>query len=306
VNLSARDRKLALFIGPAVLFAAYWFLALAPKREEASSAQLQVATAEQKRDDLSGQVANQASARRDFGSDYQTVVRLGKAVPTNVDMPSLIVQLDKASAGSGIRFERIKAGERLSATVTPGAAPPPAAAPAGEAANGAPPAAAPGGEKAATSGGQAAEKAGEAKQTSEAGSGAAPDATPGAADTAGASAAAAPGLDAVPLEFTFRGSFFELADLLHRLKRFVRLADTRLSVKGRLMTVAGFSFKQTETGAIEAQVQATAYLAPKAEGATAGATPSGPATPGATPAAGTGAPPSPSPSAAAPAAVATR
>jgi hypothetical protein len=32
---------------------------------------------------------------------YAQVVRLGKALPSSVDMPSLLVQLDAAAAGTG-------------------------------------------------------------------------------------------------------------------------------------------------------------------------------------------------------------
>ena len=37
--MSDRDRKIILAIVPLVLIVAYWFLLLAPKREEASKAQ---------------------------------------------------------------------------------------------------------------------------------------------------------------------------------------------------------------------------------------------------------------------------
>ena len=95
-----------------------------------------------------------------------------------------------------------------------------------------------------------------------------------------------PGLDAVPLEFSFQGDFFELADFLHRLKRFVYVASGGIQVKGRLMVIDSFSFKTGEEtgksssskgGSVQAEVKATVYLSPKQEGASAGATPQGPA-----------------------------
>ena len=84
-------------------------------------------------------------------------------------------------------------------------------------------------------------------------------------------------VDSVPLEFTFKGSFVELAGFFHRMKRFVHLSDGRVAVRGRLMTINGFDFKTMDFPRLEAQVFATVYLAPKREGSTAGATPSGPA-----------------------------
>jgi LuxR family maltose regulon positive regulatory protein len=38
VTLSARDRKILVFLAPLLLIAAYWFLLLAPKREEVTAA----------------------------------------------------------------------------------------------------------------------------------------------------------------------------------------------------------------------------------------------------------------------------
>jgi hypothetical protein len=45
-----------------------------------------------------------------------------------------------------------------------------------------------------------------------------------------------PGLDAVPLNFTFKGTFFDLADFLHRMKRFVRVVNNRAESLGEYPT----------------------------------------------------------------------
>ena len=46
-------------------------------------------------------------------------------------------------------------------------------------------------------------------------------------DRCGSDVGASPGWTAVPLNFTFTGSYFDLADFFHRVKRFVRVADGR-------------------------------------------------------------------------------
>jgi hypothetical protein len=82
------------------------------------------------------------------------------------------------------------------------------------------------------------------------------------------------------------GNFFSLADFFHDIKRFVRVANQNVVVSGRLITVDGvrFSSATDQFPRITAEVTATVYLSPKAQGATAGATPSGPApAPGAQP-----------------------
>ena len=51
----------------------------------------------------------------DYAKDYATVVRLGKAIPSTLDMPSLLVQLESAAKGTGIDFDSITVGERTTA-----------------------------------------------------------------------------------------------------------------------------------------------------------------------------------------------
>jgi hypothetical protein len=297
VNLSERDRKLLIFILPAVAIVAYWFLFLSPVRKEGSQLGDELAKQEQKRDQLQSQVSRLGQARNDFATDYAAVVELGKAVPTSVDMPSLLVQLDKASHGTGIAFERIHAGDRLpadsaSSSTTGGAS--------GSSAG--TPAVAAGGEKASTGPGKAVEKANDTKAKGDKAAGA-PAAGSAPAAAGSSQTSGVPGLDAVPLEFTFRGSFFDLADFFHRMKRFVHVINNRVDVRGRLMTIEGLDFKSTAFPRLEAQVTAKVYLTPKNEGATAGANPTGPGTPSGGKSASS---PASAPSASPPAAVISR
>ncbi len=120
-SMSDRDRKILLGVIPVVLIVAYWFLLLAPTRKEASAASAERTQQEQRRDSAKAEVAAAASAKTDFRSDYTQIVRLGKAIPAQVDMPSLLVQLEGAAKGTGIRFTKILQGERTA--LEPPAAP---------------------------------------------------------------------------------------------------------------------------------------------------------------------------------------
>jgi hypothetical protein len=273
VSLTDRDRKILLALVPLVLVAAYWFLLLAPKRDEASKIKEQLSQAQSARDSAQQKASQLAGAKQNFASDYATVIRLGKSIPSNVDMPSLLVQLDRASRGTGIKFTDIKAGERSAATTT--AAP-------GTPGGGAAGPTAPGAAPAQSAPGQAAQTAGNAVNTannaSSAAGGSAPAGGAAGTDPAAAGSASAPGLESVPLDFEFRGSFFDLADFFHRMKRFVRVANDQIVIRGRLMTINNFSFDTTGGfPEITAKVSATVYLAPKAQGVDAGASPQGPA-----------------------------
>ena len=293
MSLTDRDKKIARLLIPVLVLAGYWFLLLAPARQEATKAADALAKQEQRRDAARARADALASSKTGFASDYAELVRLGKAVPSSVDMPSLIVQLDNAARGTGIRFAKIGTGERTEAAA-PATTPPKAP---GEG-DGSQPAAA-GGQGAASGPGKAAESAGNTTNAANANSAEKSGVNPsdtqtssaaregsvpvggGAASAGGAQgsgAPAAPGLETVPLELEFKGNFFKLADFFHRLKRFVRVANDRVLVRGRLLTIDTLKFSSDPElfPQLKAEITATVYLSPKAGGTTAGATPQGP------------------------------
>jgi Tfp pilus assembly protein PilO len=319
MSLSDRDRKIALAIVPILLLAVYWFLLLAPKREAASQASKDLTEQTERRDNAKAQADLARGAETDFAADYTQMVRLGKAIPASVDMPSLIVQLDSAAAGTGIRFTRIATGEREATPAAPTTPPASTTPPA----DGSTPAAAAGGEQAQSAPGSAAESANNTAQAASQQADAASQSGVAASDTqtstssgsglpigGGAATGTAPaaggspaGLETVPLEMEFVGNFFNLADFFHDLKRFVRVANKNVVVSGRLVTIEGVKFASDPElfPRITAEIKATVYLSPKTQGTTAGATPQGPAgaAPGTTPASGSpaGTTPSPAPTA---------
>jgi Pilus assembly protein, PilO len=321
MSLTDRDRKILIAIVPVVVLVAYWFLLLAPKRDEASQAKDDLATQQARVENARLQVQSAQGAKENFDASYAQIVRLGKAIPSTVDMPSLLVQLDAAAAGTGITFTKIATGDRVqSATPAPATTTPPAAG-STSGTTGTPVAA--GGEAAQSQPGGAAEAANNAQQTANQRNTAAENSGVSGSDTQtstsnggglpvgggttagtdGSTAAAPAGLETVPLELAFEGDFFNLADFFHDVKRFVSLANGDVLVSGRLLTVEKVKWSSDEEifPHIKAEITATIYLSPKAQGVTAGATPQGPAT--GTPASGTT--PAPSEPAVAPAATAT-
>ena len=265
MSLTDRDRKILFALIPLAVILGYWFLLLSPKRQEASSIQDKLTTAETVRDAAQQKSSSLAGAKRTFAADYATVIRLGKSIPASVDMPSLLVQLDRAASGTRIKFTDVKVGERsIVASATSGT-------PAGGATGPTAPGAAP-----AQSGpGQAAQSAAGAVNNANAGNAAAAGAATG---TGTGTATTAATLESVPLDFEFRGSFFDLADFFHRMKRFVRVTNNKIVIRGRLMTINSFTFDSSQNfPQIVATVNATVYLAPKAQGVSAGASPQGPA-----------------------------
>jgi Tfp pilus assembly protein PilO len=104
-----------------------------------------------------------------------------------------------------------------------------------------------------------------------------PEPTDAVAEASATSTAVeATGLDEIPVELTFDGRFFALADMFHSIQQFVQVADDRLEVHGRLIRIDEFSFDSADFPNITAQISATIYAAPADEGPTGGATPVGP------------------------------
>jgi Tfp pilus assembly protein PilO len=291
VTLTDRDRKIALALLPLLLIVGCWFLLIAPKRKEAASASEDLAKQQTRLTTAQATVDQAASAKNTFASDYTEVVRLGKAIPPSVDMPGLLVQLDRAANGTGIKFTKIAPGEQ-----TDTATPPQSTAGNQNGGSSSQPPVAAGGAQAQSGPGTAAEKANNASATSDqanqaaGASGVSPSDTQ-TSTTAGASsgtgtATSPAGLKAVPLTMEFTGNFFNLADFFHRVKRLVRTANKNVVVSGRLMTIEGVHYtSDPETfPQLKAEISATVYLVPAAEGTTAGATPSGPSATPTTPA----------------------
>jgi Tfp pilus assembly protein PilO len=314
VTLTDRDRKILTALIPLLVVGAFWFLLLTPKREEATTAADELAKQEERLDAARTAAAAASNAKTGFKADYSQIVRLGKAIPANVDMPSLLVQLDRAADGTGIRFTGVTTGDRQTVPV--------AAAQSGDSGSGSgsdrsTPASEAGGQPAQTAPGAATESANEAAKTADqqtdtqtsvaakegglpVGGGAA-----GGATATAAGATAPPGLETVPLELEFVGDFFGLADFFHDVKRFVRVANQDVAVGGRLITIEGFRWTSDPEifPRLQVEMTATIYLSPKAQGATAGATPAGPdsnTSPTPTPAQGAPAPAAPPTAAATP------
>ena len=90
---------------------AYWMLVLSPKRAELTKLDADVTAAQGELSSAQATLATFEKAQGAYRRNYATVVRLGKAVPADDDVRSLVVQLDSAADQSGVDFDRIAIGE---------------------------------------------------------------------------------------------------------------------------------------------------------------------------------------------------
>ena len=244
------NRIIATLLGVAALLAAFWILALAPKREESAKLGTQVESLQQEVDELNATVAAAGDAKRNFADAYAQLVTLGKAVPASDDTASLLVQLNRVAGRNGLEFRDIE----LQDTGASSGVPAPVAT--------APPAPA----------------------TTDTGS--VPAASPVPATEAAAAVlplgatVGAAGLAVMPYKLTFAGSFFDVSRFVAGVDSLVKTGTGRVTVDGRLMTIDGFSLtSDPRTGfpALTASISVTTYVTPPGQGVTAGATPAAPA-----------------------------
>lgn len=251
--MNATNRLIVAILVVCGLAVAFFVLALSPKREEASKLaneadQLRVALAESR-----STVAEGMAARREFPTDYQQLVVLGKAAPSSDDTSSLLIQLNRIAVNSKVAFDSIQLG-----TGSGESAPEPVATP--------------------------------APTEPPVPSGAAPSAVPAAATIPPTEAAASllplgatvgtAGLGVMPYDLTFSGNFFHVADFIEGIDALVDSDERTVAVDGRLVTLNGFALNaDPEFGfpQLDATFSVTTYLTPPGQGLTVGASPTAPA-----------------------------
>jgi Tfp pilus assembly protein PilO len=284
--VTTRDRIVIAIVVSLVAVVGGWLLVIQPKRSQASKLGKQVSAAQTQLQTERELVAQGEAARQRFATSYTKLARLGEAVPSDDNVPSLIYQLQGAAATAGVDFRAL--------VLQPGAASPapsvsaPSAGTAGAAASSANSAASTANKASAASSGSTTPTTTTSSSTPSTASPStsSASATPGSVQAATALAGALPpgatvgpaGFPAEQFAFTFQGSFFHLAKFFKRLESFVVANNRAVAVSGRLMTLNALSLGPSPQGfpAMTAAVSATTYLVPAAQGVFNGATPAGP------------------------------
>jgi Tfp pilus assembly protein PilO len=250
--VTTRDRIILVVIALVGLVGGFWYLALTPKRDEAKDLSTKIGQAQQSLDAARRSQAEATTAKARYDADYAAVARLGKAVPVDDRVPSLMYQLQTAAHGANVNFLALKATGSVSSSTT-------------------------------TSGVGAVAAAGSAVKTN----GATDPSAPTSAPATQAAAVALPpgatvgpaGFPTMPFSFSFQGRYGDLRRFLAGVQRLVRVDGKDVRVNGRLMTIDAFAMSAGDGGfpQVKATLSATTYLLPADQGLTAGATPAGPA-----------------------------
>jgi Tfp pilus assembly protein PilO len=108
--VSRRNSTILAAVVAIAAVAAYWMLALSPKREEAAKLSTSVAAKRVVLKKAEAEVASYEQAKGNYKANYTLVARLGKAVPDDDDVRSLLVQLNSAAGESKVDFRAISVG----------------------------------------------------------------------------------------------------------------------------------------------------------------------------------------------------
>jgi len=105
--VTRRNSMLLVAVAVAAVVGAYFMLALSPKREEAAKLDKQITAQQAALTQAEAEVASYEEARANYRANYAMIARLGKAVPADDDVRSLLVQVNAAADGAGVDFRTI-------------------------------------------------------------------------------------------------------------------------------------------------------------------------------------------------------
>jgi hypothetical protein len=102
-------RNSLLLVAVAFIAAAglYWMFILSPKREEAAALSTKITAKQTTLGQAQAELAGYEKARGSYRANYTRVARLGKAVPADDDVRSLMVQLSSAAERTKVDFRMI-------------------------------------------------------------------------------------------------------------------------------------------------------------------------------------------------------
>ena len=108
--MTTRDRLVLMGLVVLGVLAAVWMLGVTPERDKAAKLDTEVGAAHQQLASAQAQLAQARGAQAQYATAYASVVRLGKAVPADEEVPSLVYELDQASHQKDVEFNSIATG----------------------------------------------------------------------------------------------------------------------------------------------------------------------------------------------------
>jgi Tfp pilus assembly protein PilO len=108
LQMTSTNRAILAAVALAVCAFFFWTQVLSPKREEAKKLGTQVEQLEASLVQHNAEIAEGEEAKREFSTEYQRLVVVGKAVPGDDDVASLLVQANRLADRAGGTFRDIQ------------------------------------------------------------------------------------------------------------------------------------------------------------------------------------------------------
>jgi Tfp pilus assembly protein PilO len=108
LQMNSNNRTIAAVVALAVLAFVFWTQLLSPKREEAKKLGAQVEQLEASLVQHNAEIVEGEEAKKEFSTEYQRLVVVGKAVPGDDDIASLLVQANRLADRAGGTFRDIQ------------------------------------------------------------------------------------------------------------------------------------------------------------------------------------------------------
>lgn len=258
MGMTERDRKVLAVVVVLLVLGGYWFLVLGKKRTAVAEAQQAQVAAQQELD--AARAAEQAALKTAKVKPvaYSRLVRLGKAIPTDKDFESLLVQVNDISVDSDVSFISLSASEQATGPIGPTGSTTcdVTGATGGATAAAAQPTDGATGSTAQTWVGRDRDKAeGAVAASNEANAKLDCANAPSLTDIA----AQAAGLKSEAFTFSFKGSFYDLKSVYNGILDLVRVRNGRVGVTGRLLDINSIAMNVSEFPNLTASVQMTGY-----------------------------------------------
>jgi Tfp pilus assembly protein PilO len=107
------NKILVAVVAAGLAICGFYFLLISPQRKEATKLEGDIAAKQAELAQAQAQLGTYETARKHYKVNYATLARLGKAVPGDDDVRSLLVQLEATADGTGVDFEKIELGSSL-------------------------------------------------------------------------------------------------------------------------------------------------------------------------------------------------
>jgi type II secretory pathway pseudopilin PulG len=121
--VSRRNSMLIAVVAVVAVVGAYWMLLLSPQRQQAVDLDAQITKQQTALATAEADLAEYKAAQGHYRANYSMVARLGKAVPADDDVRSLLVQVNAAAKRAGVDFRTINISASGAPTTGPAAAP---------------------------------------------------------------------------------------------------------------------------------------------------------------------------------------